>query len=298
MILKSKYVVVGICIFTIVLVTGIFVLSKHNLKTETQEEITENIVTEQRVTNNTEVQVKEDNSNNEKSDRQYFDKYIKPEEAKFFKEAKIGEDNDKLFESLIMAYVQTLDKMNSEVINEISFDDISDKYYKNSWVKILAAEGEVYYELNRANIAEKYKQYISPANYEWLLHLDKNIQVVEDGGLTITPDELREYIIYLENFKEKYLDFIGINDVKSTLKWYGELYLMGLDNTMVFNRWENRMNPDFKSSYENFLNENQDSVYYPAVKELYEKAKENNFQWSEKIQDWHWQIFYKKYFGE
>ena len=57
------------------------------------------------------------------------------------------------------------------------------------------------------------------------------------------------------------------------------------------------MNPDFKSSYENFLNENQDSAYYPAVKELYEKAKENNFQYSEKIQDWHWQVFYKKYFS-
>ena len=99
-----------------------------------------------------------------------------------------------------------------------------------------------------------------------------------------------------EKFVKKYPDFTDIDGVNFTLNKYLDIYLMGLDNTPVFTIWDNKMNPEFKSSYEKFLNENKDSKYYPMVEELYSKAKENNFNCDNKLREWHQQIFYNKYF--
>ena len=293
---KSKYILAGISLFIIIIPVCTYVIHTYKSKSDDTLKDLKPAITEPQEMGNQTDETQEAVENDEKRyDVLYYEKYIKANEDNFYSNAKAGEINDKLFEQLFITYIKTADIMNEEVANELDLDDVQDNYYKTSWIKIWAEEGNPYYDLNRQYLAKKYEKYISPAYYEWLNHLDKTAKLTNDAALTITPDELREYIVYLEKFKEKYPDFVDINGVNLILNGYLEIYLMGLDNTRVFIDWENKMNPEFKSSYEKFLSENKDSKYYNMVEELYNKAKENNFKCDNKLIEWHQEVFFQKY---
>ena len=294
---KLKFIVIGILLLVVIILAGLCIIHTNKSKLNKSLEDLRPVALEQQETDINTVENQETIKKDKKRyDVLYYEKYIKDEEDKFFNEAKAGENNDNLFMQLFITYIKVSERMNNEVINELDLDDIDDNYYKTSWVKIWAEEGNPYYDLNRQYLAKKYEKYISQAYCEWLNHLDKTAKLTNDAGLTIAPDELREYIIYLEKFKEKYPDFVDIDGVDLVIKGYLDVYLMGLDNTRVFIFWEKRMNPEFKSSYEKFLSENKNSKYYPMVEELYNKAKENNFKYDDNIQKWHQEVFYPKYF--
>ena len=121
---------------------------------------------------------------------------------------------------------------------------------------------------------------------------------MRDGGLMIPPDTVREYIIFLEMFTAKNPEFVLISDAKDILDSYLMIYLEGIDNSPIFDKWNTgKMKPEFKTSYERFLSENKDSKYYPMVEELYNKSKENNFAWDKNFDDWLY-IYHKKYFSD
>ena len=121
---------------------------------------------------------------------------------------------------------------------------------------------------------------------------------MQDAGLMVPPDTLREYIISLEKFVEQYPDFVLIGDVKDVLDSYLMTYLEGIDNSPIFDKWDTRkMLPEFKASYEKFLSENKDSKYYPMVEELYNKAKSNDFTWDRDFDAWLYE-YHKKYFAK
>ena len=120
---------------------------------------------------------------------------------------------------------------------------------------------------------------------------------MQDGGLAVPPDTLREYIIFLEKFIEQNPDFILISDAKDFLESYLMTYLEGIDNSPIFDKWNTRkMKTEFKESYEKFLSENKNSKYYPMVEELYNKSKENDFNWDRDFDAWLYE-YHKKYFA-
>ena len=121
---------------------------------------------------------------------------------------------------------------------------------------------------------------------------------MQDGGLMVPPDTLREYIIFLEKFVEQNPEFILISDAKDILESYLMTYLEGIDNSPIFDKWNTRkMLPEFKTSYEKFLSENKDSKYYPMVEELYNKSKANDFNWDRDFDAWLYE-YHKKYFAK
>ena len=121
---------------------------------------------------------------------------------------------------------------------------------------------------------------------------------MQDGGLMVPPDTLREYIIFLEKFVAQYPDFVLISDAKGILDSYLMTYLEGIDNSPIFDKWNTRkMLPEYKVSYEKFLAENKDSKYYPMVEELYNKSKANDFNWDRDFDAWLYE-YHKKYFAE
>ena len=109
-------------------------------------------------------------------------------------------------------------------------------------------------------------------------YLDETECVVEDNGLNIDHDKLRIYIIELENFIDKNPNFAAIEEVRSRLNWYVDIYLNGLDNTPLYNRQNHSILPRVKISYERFLSVNYTSKYYPLVLKLYEKIRKNKFK--------------------
>ena len=225
--------------------------------------------------------------------QQEFNNTVETEETEFMTIAKIDKNNDDVFEQLLNKYKTAIDNLNMNHFNDI---DEKDKYYKNSWVKLHMTEGCYVYTLNYTYLQKKYGKYLSKECNQWLKHMAKAEYFFEDGGLAIPVDELRKYIIELENLTVKYSNFASLYNVQEELNLYVKIYLLGADHTPVFDRWSTlQMDKEFKASYEKFLKINKNSHYYAAVNALYSKAKENNFKLNERIDYWIYDIFRPKY---
>ena len=221
--------------------------------------------------------------------------YLEKDVNNFIANAKTSENNDLEFSKLHMKFNKAADILNEKYAENI---DIHDAYYKNNWVKLPCVEGTYFYAVNSEYLLDNYGSYLSDAYKEWLSFILKRESVMQDGGLAVPPDKLREYIVFLEKFVEQYPDFVLISDAKVILNSYLMTYLEGLDNSPIFDKWNTRkMLPEFKESYEKFLSENKDSKYYPMVEEFYNKSKENNFSWDRNFNQWLYE-YHKKYFAD
>ncbi len=227
--------------------------------------------------------------------QKYYKENLEQDEINFLNRAKTSKDNDIEFSKLQMKFIKAADVLNEKYAENI---DIKERYYKNNWVKLSCVEGSYFYAANFGYLREKYGEYLSPAYNEWLKFILKRESVMQDGGLIVPPDTLREYIISLEKFVAKYPDFLLIEDAKDFLDSYLMTYLEGIDNSPIFDKWNTKkLLPEFKASYEKFLTENKDSKYYPMVEELYNKSKSNNFTWDRDFDAWLYE-YHKKYFAK
>ena len=277
------------------LVVGILVLSGigfgvyyHKNNVQNEQVATDNKVQEQQVKTES---VKQENLT---PVQKYYKDYLEQDEIKFLNSAKSHKDNDLEFSKLQMKLIKATDILNEKYIENI---DVNDPYYKNNWVKIPFVEGSYFYAVNSEYLLNKYGKYLSGAYNEWLKFILKRESVMQDGGLAVPPDKLREYIIFLEKFTEQNPDFVLIGDAKDILESYLMTYLEGIDNSPIFDKWNTRkMLPEFKESYEKFLSENKDSKYYSMVEELYNKSKENDFNWDRDFDAWLYE-YHKKYFA-
>ena len=138
------------------------------------------------------------------------------------------------------------------------------------WIKILMSEGTPYAALDWRYLQKRFGKYLSPVYNSWLTHLAETEKIIDDALLLITPDKLRQYIIFLEYLSEMNHNFVAIKDVKSRLSWYLDLYLNGSDNSPVFDKYG--MRSEFRTSYEKFLSENKNSKYYSRIRILYNKV--------------------------
>ena len=227
--------------------------------------------------------------------QKYYKDNLEQDEIKFLNKAKASKDNDMEFSKLQTKFIKATDVLNEKYTENIDPDDT---YYKNNWVKMPYVEGCYFYAVNSDYLLEKYGKYLSSSYNEWLKFIIKRESVMQDGGLIVPPDTLREYILFLEKFVEQNPNFILISDAKDILNSYLMTYLEGIDNSPIFDKWNTRkMKPEFKESYEKFLAENKDSKYYPMVEELYNKSKDNDFNWDRNFDQWLYE-YHKKYFAE
>ena len=227
--------------------------------------------------------------------QKYYKENLEQDEINFLNRAKISNDNDLEFSKLQTKFIKAMDVLNEKYIENIEPEN---PYYRNNWVKVLYIEGCYIYSVNSEYLLEKYGKYLSTDYNEWLKFILKRESVMQDGGLMVPPDMLREYIISLEKFVAQYSDFVLIGDAKDILDSYLMTYLEGIDNSPIFDKWNTRkMLPEYKASYEKFLSENKDSKYYPMVEELYNKSKANDFKWDRDFDAWLYE-YHKKYFAD
>lgn len=192
-------------------------------------------------------------------------------DAHFFNQ--ISDTNDAAFYVLKQKLISIIN-----ALNENNTATPEEANCKNYLVKIRTSEGTPYFAPNWKFIRERYGKYLSQAYNDWLAHLDASENIVEDAALMTTPDKLREYIIYLEDFVEKNQNFVDLTEVEKRLELYVNWYLHGLDNSPVYDYSSGIMKSDYRLSYEKFLSENTESKYYPQVKKMYDRAKADAFR--------------------
>ena len=277
-------------ILGLLILSGVcFYVFSHKNKIETEQVAIENVIEE--------TTVKKEIAKEEVLTpvQKYYKENLEQDEINFLNKAKKTKDNDLEFSKLQTKFIKATDVLNEKFIENI---DPENPYYRNNWVKVIYVEGCYIYTVNSEYLLEKYGKYLSPAYNEWLEFILKRESVMQDGGLMVPPDTLREYIISLEKFVEQYPDFVLIGDVKDILDSYLMTYLEGIDNSPIFDKWNTRkMLPEYKASYEKFLAENKDSKYYPMVEELYNKSKANDFNWDRDFDTWLYE-YHKKYFAK
>ena len=184
-----------------------------------------------------------------------------------------------------------IDKMNE---NEI---DMSSNIHIACIEKTLS-EGQLYFKPNWNYLAQQYGRYLSPTYNLWLKHLAKTQTIVDDACLSVNIDAVRKYILELEQLiKSSDKNFIAKQEMEEQLQWYLRIYLIGLDNSRIFDYDTKIMYDDYRQSYEKFLQENQKSAFYPLVYEFYKKAESYNFKLNDSFDDWRLGEFSNKYFN-
>ena len=108
--------------------------------------------------------------------------------------------------------------------------------------------------------------------------------IAEDAALAISWDELRKRIIRWERFAKKHPT---LEEVKSEILPQIErmllIYLLGMDNTRIYDWGKNKLKVALKNSYESFIKRNTGSSYHNIIKTVYEIYEKHNFHINDEV---------------
>ncbi len=119
---------------------------------------------------------------------------------------------------------------------------------------------------------------ISPAWKSYFIFTKKTDGMAGDGGLYISYDELRQNIVLGDAIIQKNPHSVVADLVRKTTNWMSWVYLLGLDNTPIYDLQSKKILPEVKKSYEKFLNGNKTSALYPIVQLAYNQLKKDAFK--------------------
>ncbi|MBU1109959.1 MAG: hypothetical protein KKB51_24975 [Candidatus Riflebacteria bacterium] len=163
-------------------------------------------------------------------------------------------------------------------------DDINAKLYMAGW-EIIESEGSYSIGENSNWLLENFSSSL-PKDWQKFLQQRKNEienKFSEDARLLITWDELRNRIIYWENFSNEFPSFNEKNTVEYYLSIYLRTYLTGIDNSRIYDWATSKVEPEVIESYKNYLKLNQQSKYYKIIENQYKILQTHDFTGSEKV---------------
>lgn len=231
---------------------------------------------------------------------EYFKKYQIIYESTNFESEN---EKEETFLKLYKKYIDGIDELNEFYYNNdflINKEYINlNKYlYKQYGASFIYTEGNYYFTYNYNNLINT--KNIPQVFKKWLKLQQKYIQLeqkqseINEGyeGTQFSAKELEQAIIDLEKIENESQIIASINNeefnyIPITSIWVIENYLLGNEINPRFDYNESELlDNNFKSSYENFLEKNKTSKYYPLIKEYYNKLKNNKFKYSEKNKNW------------
>lgn len=192
---------------------------------------------------------------------------------------------DKAFEDYRIKFFKII-RNSSISYNGVNFDDCDyfpdekktkelEKHFKKMGLILTSMEGCFYVEEDNNFTIQNFGKFLSPSWREYFaLRVKENNRFVNDGSLIISWDELRQRIIYWEDFIKKYPRFPENNEIKAKLADYVEVYIDGPDG---YNNQNGNLIPELKQSYEKFLKNNKASKFYPTIESWYLLLKKNKF---------------------
>lgn len=152
---------------------------------------------------------------------------------------------------------------------------------------ITMEEGGLYITENPEYILKMFSKYLSPQWNEFLSYRKNELinGYNEDAALMITWDILKNRIIFWETFLSKDPNFYEKDVIQYKLSDYFYSYLVGMNNTPIFEFESDNLRSDVKESYENFLTSNKNSKYYGYIADYYELLEKDKFKYSQNTRD-------------
>lgn len=140
---------------------------------------------------------------------------------------------------------------------------------------------------NRNFISEHYYEFISEEMREYCTFLKPIIgeQTIIDMSLNVTPIVLAERIIWLENFSDKYSDFVLKEDVEWEFNLYVHIMFYGLSNTDIVDYETKVLYKSFKEAYEYMVLEYPENNTSKLIKPFYEALNNNNYKTADSIRN-------------
>lgn len=180
--------------------------------------------------------------------------------------------------------------------NEYNYNNIKKRseYLKKFNIKIGFTEATYYPETNYEFLNTTFGKYLSD---DWREYLNFSAKVsnegfTEMGSVAIPWDKMRERIIFLESFLNKYPHFIKEKDIKKNINYYLYSYVndIGANDNIVNEGADtkneiNPLKPGVKNSYETFITVNKTSHFYPMIEAYYKILKKHHFIVSDDIYD-------------
>lgn len=190
-------------------------------------------------------------------------------------------DKEQAFKEYFDTVTQYTDILNSK-ISDIGYFDSS--FFKQYGFETYMAEGSYYLRYPYTNMT---KLSNVPQDWQdWLYILSKRQNDLEDAGLMISVEELRKAIVSMSDFIKKYPNFVAKDDVGEQLKYYYFYYLDGIDNSRIYDDETNKVKSSYINSYKTFIDTNKDCIGYKTVENYYNKLKNNNFKYVERVGRW------------
>lgn len=190
-------------------------------------------------------------------------------------------DKEQAFKEYFDTVTQYTDILNSK-ISDIGYFDSS--FFKQYGFETYMAEGDYYLRYPYTNMT---KLSNVPQDWQdWLYILSKRQNDLEDACLMISVEELRKAIVSMSDFIKKYPNFVAKDDVNEKLKYYYFYYLDGIDNSRIYDDETNKVKSSYINSYKTFIDTNKDCIGYKTVENYYNKLKNNNFKYVERVGSW------------
>lgn len=190
-------------------------------------------------------------------------------------------------------YEKIIEVLQDNIGNTVGLD-VFDQVKKDEWEinKKRLNEKEIYYKQYGMKVNFIYKGYLPDIDYSYLIKQfepyisssmkeyltfclkESNEQVMDEGEVLISWDELRKRVIYLEAFIENNPDFAGKKEVQEHLNQYVDIFI-GESSSLYGD--DDNIRTDAKQSIERFLNENKESKLCTKVLKKYNALKKYNF---------------------
>jgi len=154
-------------------------------------------------------------------------------------------------------------------IKEDSIRNLLQDAFSNGY-RLSVSEGMYYFEIDYDKIFKDFGPYASDrvAGYLEIMAAESNRHFASDAALIISLDELANRTVKTEKYIDSYPDFIFIQQVKQFHNYYLKAYLLGLNNTPLFDYQTEKAKESFLKSYENTI-ANQQGTKLAAILEEY-----------------------------
>ncbi len=162
--------------------------------------------------------------------------------------------------------------------------ELTELLYFNG-MKFEMSEGTIYIASQPDFLFNNFGPYLPEAFRDYLaITKEHDSEIwVDDACLLISFEDLGDRIIAWENFMEKYPEFEYYQDIKETHDRYLRFFLMGLDNSPLFNYPDDLLDPNIQKAYENYIQKNGARESGKLVNSYYELLEAEGFKKGPKI---------------
>lgn len=191
------------------------------------------------------------------------------------------------FALIANGYLESNDSLHSKLAGDVAEGTI--KRIKASLsdygMNLSTAEGEYYLEPETDWMAKNFGDKLSAAYKEFLVITAKEQKekFTEDGSIVIPIETLMARIITWEDFIAKHPGFISINKAEDFYTQYMEAFMVGTENSKVFDPVSRKLNDKSKSALETYVQNNPGRKSATIIKAFYDFLKSSNFLYSEKV---------------